>query len=105
VVARHPRGRTERTRIALKIGRGDARDHARHPARGIQIDPGDPGVRVRAAEERDVERARQDEIGDVTALPGEEARVLDARDARADQLAGRPASSFAAASTAFTIPW
>ena len=63
-----------------------------------------------------MENAGKREIRQVSSVPGEEPRIFDARDRRADETdvsarvgrADQPVvrpSSFAAASTAFTMPW
>ena len=71
-----------------------------------RLDPEDPGVREGAAQERGVEHAGKLEVVDVAAAPGEDARVLDARDVGSDEAFHQVCSrSSAARFTPSTIDW
>ena len=64
--------------------------HARQRRRGAGVDRPDPGVRVRAAQDRGVQHAGHGHVVDVIALPAKESRVLLAgHPAEADRVAGR----------------
>ena len=54
--------------------------HARHRARSIDVERGDARVRVRAARERDVDRARKGQIVDEAAAASEQRGVLTPAD-------------------------
>ena len=57
-----------------------------------RVDRDDAGVGVRAAQEGDLEQARQADVVDVAALAGQQARVLLAQDGRPEaRLSGRAA--------------
>ena len=103
-----PRGdrRRERRQVEQILAGDDERD-ALHGTRPRGVDRDDAGVRVRAAQEGDVEGSRRLDVVEVGRAAGEEARVLDAHDAGADVAAGHPASTRsapAAICTASTIP-
>ncbi len=89
VVAGHARRRQQRLDEARQILGGEHRHDARRRPRGRAIDRPDAGVRMIAAPERDVQHARHLPVVDEAAEPGEEARVLGALDARADDLRPR----------------
>ena len=81
---RHPR-QPER----LEHGAGDDRVHLRVRLGGGGVDRHDPGVRVRAAQDRAVQHAGQVDVVDVAALAADEADVLLAEHAaEADRVAG-----------------
>ncbi len=88
--------------------------HARNIARDARVDRENPAARDRAARERDVQHPRQRDVVDELAAPGQQARVLLARDALADVApggdAGRihdcsPAAVPASFRAARRMPW
>ena len=74
--------------LAEIIG-GEHRDHARRGARRGTVDRHDARMGVLAAAERDVQHARDLPVVGIGAETGEQARVLGALDARADDLRPR----------------
>ena len=67
------------------VARGEHGRDAGHPRRAPGVDAADAPVRLGAPEQRRVQHAGPAEVVDIGAGPGEEARVLAARDRRADQ--------------------
>ena len=63
------------------------RDAGRRARRG-DIDAGNPGVGVRAANERNVQHPGHGHVADVPATPRQEPAVLDAGQACADHFGG-----------------
>ena len=59
-------------------------DDAGHAARGVDTDAGEARMGVNAANEGDVDHARQRQVVHVPAAPGEQARVVAAFHARSD---------------------
>ena len=99
-------GRRERRQVAQVLAADDERD-AVERARPRAVDRDDPRVRVRAAAEGDVQRARRLDVVEVDAAAREEAGILDAHHARADVAAGHRACSWSACAarcTASTMP-
>ncbi len=82
-IALHARGREQRRDLA-QILRGQHRDDAGRGARRRAVDRTDARMRVLAAAERDMQHARDLPVVSIAAEPGEQARVLGAPDARAD---------------------
>ncbi len=76
--ARLPRAR-QRREVLEVLAREDG-DHARVRGRTRRVDPVDPRVRVRRAQDRDVRHPRQLEVVQVAGRAGDQARVLDALD-------------------------
>src|SRR5262245_1259755 len=74
----------QRGGAARKLRAGPDGDSTRHRERGRRIDANDAGVRVRAAHEYDVQRARYLDVADVAAFPGEETLVLGSQQRLAD---------------------
>jgi hypothetical protein len=70
--------------VGDQIGPGQHRDHAGDRQRGTDVDPAQPGMRVRRAHEHAGRLTRPLEIGHVVAAPGEEALVLAPQDRSAD---------------------
>src|SRR5262249_50301953 len=68
------------------VGAGQYLDDAWKRRRGADVDRLDAGGRPRAAPHRGVQHIGKVDVVDIAALPGEEARVLDALDALADPL-------------------
>ena len=59
---------------------------ARHVPRGRGVDTPDPGMGVGAAHEGRVQQPRQRDVVDEAALSGQQRRILEARDPRAEVL-------------------
>ena len=76
----------QRPRRPGDVGAGQHLDHALERRCGADVDRLDAGVRARAAQHRRVQHVGQVDVVDVAALPGEQARILDALDALADPL-------------------
>ena len=86
----HPRRRAHRLDQVMQILRGVDGEDARHLGGRRGADACDEGMRVIAAPERDVKCARDDAIGRERSLAGQQPRILDALDARADALGPQP---------------
>jgi len=69
---------------------GQHRDDARLPARGVDVDPKNPRVGVRAAHEGGVQQTRRREVADVAAAPEDQLLRLARAQCRADVGHGRP---------------
>ena len=69
-----------------EIGRGDDRQHAFQRGRARGVDAGDARVRVRAAQQLGVHRARQRQVGRIDRLAGDALAGIDARQPLADDL-------------------
>ena len=69
-----------------ELGEGEDRGHAWHRPRRLDVEPGDPGVGVRRAEERGVEQARQGDVVDEAALAAQESWILPPPDGGAEVL-------------------
>ncbi len=109
VVGDRPRQRHRLGPVVDEVGAGEHRDDAGHRGRGLGVDRADAGVRVRAAHDLEVQRARDVEVGDVLRFAGEERRVFLAQHSAAHDRAHRATPAVvrasAAASTAFTMFW
>ena len=80
----HVGGHRPRARHGPGPQRGEVRaavrgDHAGHRGSARQVDASDSGVRVRAAQQREVQRARDVEVVGVLGLAGEQCRVFAAQ--------------------------
>src|SRR5262249_28732348 len=84
-IAPHARRSLHRLHATAQILDRPARDDARLGQRRAHVDPRDPGVGVRAAEERDVQETWTVEVGHVARPAREEPVILEARDSSADQ--------------------
>ena len=73
-------------REAFERVHGEHAVDAGHRPRLLDVDAHDARMRLLAAAERDVQHAGQRLVVDVGAASGEQARVLDALDPRADEL-------------------
>ncbi len=89
VITAHARGREQRLDRGFDVVRGQHRKHAGGGARGGAIDGADARMRVFAAAEGDMQQARHLAVVDVSAEPGQQARVLGALDAGADNFRPR----------------
>ena len=67
-----------------ELGAGDDCDHARRPACRIALDPGNAGVRVGGAHERDMGHARKIEVAHVLCATLRETSEIGPRDRTAD---------------------
>ena len=85
VIVLHPRCRAQRRERAFDVRGRDHRHDTGHRLGLGTFDPGDAGMGVVAAPERDGEGARELVIVDIGALAGEQARVLDPEHAGADE--------------------
>ena len=73
-------------RIPRDIGPDDGREHARHRLGRGRIDRADVGVRVWATQDGQMGHRLQLDVVEVAALAGDEARVLDPLDGRAEDV-------------------
>ncbi len=62
--------------LVVEIGAAEGGDHVRLRKRAADVDPGEAGVRVRAAQDREVHHAGQVEVVRPPGLAGDEAGVL-----------------------------
>ena len=86
----------ERIRLRLHLLTGVHGHHARRTTRLRDVDADDLGVRMRTPQERGVDHAVDDNVGDVGALADQEPPVFLAGDTRPDELADERRSHFAA---------
>ena len=80
-------GARERIQV-LEVAPREHPDDSRQRGRPARVDAADAGMRVRRPEDRHVRHPRQLEIVEVLCGAGEEPRVLDALDRRADEPLG-----------------
>ena len=80
----------ERRRHARQIVTGQHRDDARLSARGVDVDPENPRVGVRAPHEGGVQQTRHCEVADVAAAPEDQLLRLARAQRRADVGHGGP---------------
>jgi hypothetical protein len=90
-------------RDALELGGGDDRDDAVEPASGLDVDSLKARVRDARAHEDAVRHPGQADVVDVAAAAAEDAVVLDAPDARADEPGCRRRRAHAPGSAAARI--
>ena len=105
-------GVRQRALLVGDVRAGQDGDHAGRGAGRLGVDAGDPRVRERAADHREVQHAGQDDVVGPAGPAGDQARVLLAAARIADLgrravLGGghRPPPAAAAARTAFTMFW
>ena len=76
--------------LVLDVVPGDDRDHARHRLGGARVDALDAGMRVVAALEHQMQRARLHDVGEEASPAGGEAMVFLAAEPGADPAFARP---------------
>ena len=74
----------QRRRRSRQVATGQHRRDARRPPRGVDVDPADPRMGVRAAHEGGVKQARRRQVADVAAAPEDQLLRLARAQRRAD---------------------
>jgi hypothetical protein len=90
VIIPHPRSGKERLEQTFDLSRGEDADHTRHCLCRRGVDTGDQRMRIIAAAEGEMQRARNRAVVGEAALAGQQPPVLDALDAGPDVLRPHP---------------